>query len=212
MIDLYYLGTAISYILLLPACKKEIRVKRQLFDKRVMTLGCGWNPLDTSELALLGDLLFSRLVLIILSLLKHQKTIDHKTIFFFFIGVLILISCSWIPPPAEAVARRCYVKQVFLEILQNSQENICTRVSFLIKSHSWECSFIKKETLARDFLRTPFLTEHIRWLFLLPFSSCCCCWCLNFMLLLRKLLLLSSGWVNCLWKRKFLITSPENLG
>ena len=33
----------------------------------------------------------------------------------------------------EAVARRCSVKKVFLEILQNSQENTCARVSFLIK-------------------------------------------------------------------------------
>ena len=33
----------------------------------------------------------------------------------------------------EAVARRCSVKKVFLEISQNSQENTCARVSFLIK-------------------------------------------------------------------------------
>ena len=32
----------------------------------------------------------------------------------------------------EAVIQRCSVKQVFLEILQNSQANTCTRVSFLI--------------------------------------------------------------------------------
>ena len=32
---------------------------------------------------------------------------------------------------SEAVAQRCSVKQVFLEISQNSQENICARVSFL---------------------------------------------------------------------------------
>ena len=114
-----------------------------------MTLGCGWNPLDTSELALLRDLLFSRLVLIILSLLKHQKTIGHKTIFFFFIGVFILISCSWIPPRAEAVARRCSVKKVFLEILQNSQENNCARVSFLIKL--LVSNLIRKETLTQVF-------------------------------------------------------------
>ena len=31
------------------------------------------------------------------------------------------------------VARRCSVKKVFLEILQNSQENTYARVSFLIK-------------------------------------------------------------------------------
>ena len=33
----------------------------------------------------------------------------------------------------EAVAQRCSVKKVFLEISQNSQENNCARVSFLIK-------------------------------------------------------------------------------
>ena len=32
----------------------------------------------------------------------------------------------------EAVVQRCSVKKVFLEILQNSQENTCARVSFLI--------------------------------------------------------------------------------
>ena len=34
---------------------------------------------------------------------------------------------------AEAVTGRCSVKKVFLEIWQNSQENTCDRVSFLIK-------------------------------------------------------------------------------
>ena len=34
---------------------------------------------------------------------------------------------------AEAVAQRCSVKKMFLEISQNSQENTCARVSFLIK-------------------------------------------------------------------------------
>ena len=33
----------------------------------------------------------------------------------------------------EAVVQRCFVKNVFLEMLQNSQENTCARVSFLIK-------------------------------------------------------------------------------
>ena len=33
----------------------------------------------------------------------------------------------------EAVVRRCSVKKVFLEILQNSQENTCARISFLKK-------------------------------------------------------------------------------
>ena len=36
-------------------------------------------------------------------------------------------------PNIEAVVWRCSVKKVFLEISQNSQENTCVRVSFLIK-------------------------------------------------------------------------------
>ena len=32
----------------------------------------------------------------------------------------------------EAVAQKCSVKKVFLKISQNSQENICARVSFLM--------------------------------------------------------------------------------
>ena len=50
----------------------------------------------------------------------------------------------------EAVAQRCSMKKVLLEILQNSQENTCARASFLIKLQA--CSL---------FLRTPFLTEHL---------------------------------------------------
>ena len=34
---------------------------------------------------------------------------------------------------SETVAQRCSVKQVFKEMLQNSQENTCARVSFVIK-------------------------------------------------------------------------------
>ena len=33
----------------------------------------------------------------------------------------------------EAVVRRCSAKKVFLKVSQNSQENACARVSFLIK-------------------------------------------------------------------------------
>ena len=51
----------------------------------------------------------------------------------------------------EAVARKCSVKKVFLEISQNSQENSCARVSFLIKLHTSACNFIKKETLSQVF-------------------------------------------------------------
>ena len=40
---------------------------------------------------------------------------------------------------------------MFLEISQNSQENICARISFLIKLQAEACNFIKKETLAQLF-------------------------------------------------------------
>ena len=40
-------------------------------------------------------------------------------------------------------------KRLFLEILQNSQENTCAWVSFLIKLQV--CNFIKKETVAQVF-------------------------------------------------------------
>ena len=53
----------------------------------------------------------------------------------------------------EAVAQTCSVKKVFLEISQNSQENTCVGVSFLIKLHA--SNFIKKVNFAK-FLKTFF--------------------------------------------------------
>ena len=44
-----------------------------------------------------------------------------------------LASFAFLFYPAEAVAERCSVKKVLLEISQNSQENACAIVSFLIK-------------------------------------------------------------------------------
>ena len=65
----------------------------------------------------------------------------------------------------EAVIQRCSVKEVFLKILENSQEKLCTRVSFSIK---WQ---LKKRLWHRcfpmniaKFLRTHFFIEHVRWL------------------------------------------------
>ena len=43
------------------------------------------------------------------------------------------------------------MKKVFLNISQNSQENTCARVSFLIKLQARPCNFSKKETLAQVF-------------------------------------------------------------
>ena len=51
----------------------------------------------------------------------------------------------------EAVVQRCSVKKVFLEISQNSQKNICARVSF------FQLCEISK---------APFLAEHLWWLLL----------------------------------------------
>ena len=77
------------------------------------------------------------------------------------IRFLILITeCQiCISEETVAVVWRCFVKMVFVEISQNSQENTCARISFLIK-----LQLIKKEILAQVFscefceiLRTPFL-------------------------------------------------------
>ena len=44
----------------------------------------------------------------------------------------------------EAVTQKCSVKKLFLEISQNSQENTCPRVSFLIKLQASAHICIKK--------------------------------------------------------------------
>ena len=51
-----------------------------------------------------------------------------------------------------ATARGVLQEMVFLEISQNSQENIYARVSVLINNcRPKACNFIKKETLAQVF-------------------------------------------------------------
>ena len=69
----------------------------------------------------------------------------------------------------EAVAQTCSAKKVFLEISQNSQENTCASLYFnkvagltLSKQRLWQYFPV---TFAK-FLRTLFLTEHLRWLLL----------------------------------------------
>ena len=66
-----------------------------------------------------------------------------------------------------------FCKKVLLQISQNSQENICARVSLLIELQAQACNFIKNEALAQmfpvnfvQFLRTPFYIEHF-WCLLL---------------------------------------------
>ena len=50
---------------------------------------------------------------------------------------------------SEAATGDVLLKSVFLEILQNPQENTCARVSFLLKLQASSCNFIKKEALAQ---------------------------------------------------------------
>ena len=77
----------------------------------------------------------------------------------------------------EAAAWRCSVKKVFLEVSQNSQENTCARVSFFDKLADLRPAILLINRLWRrffpvnfaKFLRTLFLTEHLRWLLLKRF-------------------------------------------
>ena len=86
----------------------------------------------------------------------------------FFPGKVLYLSV--LKQRTEAVAQRCSLKKVLLEISQNSQENTCARVSFLMKLQVKTNNFIKKEIDTdvnfAKFLRTSFLTEHLRWLLL----------------------------------------------
>ena len=57
---------------------------------------------------------------------------------------------------------------MFLKISQNSQEDTCARVSFLIKLQAEACNFLKKETLAQVFscefyeiFKNTLFTEHL---------------------------------------------------
>ena len=58
-----------------------------------------------------------------------------------------------------------YAKKVFLEILQNSQENTCARVSFLIELQPWDLQLCQKRDsgtgvflwILWNFLKAPFL-------------------------------------------------------
>ena len=60
------------------------------------------------------------------------------------------------------------MKKGILEILQNSQENNCARVFFLVRLQAQTCNFIKKETLAQVFSyevckisKNTFFTKHV---------------------------------------------------
>ena len=85
---------------------------------------------------------------------------------------------------SEAVTWICSVQKLFLKISQNSQENICARISFfnktaglrpatLFKKTLWHrsfeaCNFIKKEILAQVFPRKFFKISKNNFLYRTP--------------------------------------------
>ena len=69
----------------------------------------------------------------------------------------------------NASTRGVLSEKVFLEALQNSQENTCTRVSALMKLQASNFNFITKEALAQIFSceiceisQNTFFTAHLR--------------------------------------------------
>ena len=78
-----------------------------------------------------------------ISLTLQNLTYDHKK--------TTHCNVSSLPESTEAVARRCSVKKVLLKISQNSQENNCVRIFFLIKLQAEAYNFIKKGTLTQVF-------------------------------------------------------------
>ena len=76
---------------------------------------------------------------------KYQSKLEWESI------CSPLISMSLRKLSLEAVVQRCSVKNVFLEISQNSQENRCARVSFLIKKNLINKIIKKEEALSHLF-------------------------------------------------------------
>ena len=65
---------------------------------------------------------------------KKCKNFSFFIIFFVILEMIEISICfNLLSCNTEAVAQRCFVRKVFLEIWQNSQESTCARVSFLIK-------------------------------------------------------------------------------
>ena len=97
-----------------------------------------------------------------ISLFSYQRSIA------LFTRVLSRVTAYYyyVTHASEAVVRSCSMKKTSLEILQNSQENACARVSFFKKRLWRSCYPVNFAKL----LRTSFLTEHLRWL-LLAFQS-----------------------------------------
>ena len=73
---------------------------------------------------------------------------------------------------SEAVYQRCSGKKGFLEIFQNSKEDTCVRVSFLIKLQALRPATLLKKRLWHScfpasfekFLKAPFIIKQLWWL------------------------------------------------
>ena len=87
-----------------------------------------------------------------------------------------LLCYQWYVSHIRSSHQRWSVKKVFLEMLQNSQESKCARVSvsFLIKLQAWGKKVLLKKRLWHKcfpvnfvkLLRTNFFIEHLWWLLL----------------------------------------------
>ena len=90
--------------------------------------------------------------------------------FFLYVFNLHMRFHFMISSSAEAVVRKCSVKKLFLKISQNSHENTCVRVSFLIKlqAETWRRCF---PVNFAKFLRAPFLQNTSGRLLLHQFRS-----------------------------------------
>ena len=108
----------------------------------------------------------------IVIIVTHSVLYTYHLLYFF-----IFINHNRYCLLSEAVARRCSMKKVFLEISQKlTGKNLYQ--SLFNKVPGTTCNFVKKETLTQvssceyaKFLRTPLFIEHLGWL-LLP--------CVNF--------------------------------
>ena len=78
------------------------------------------------------------------------------------------LSC-WVFHFVRSNHQRCSIKKLFLICSENSQENTCDKVSFLIKLQTWAYNVLKKRLWHTDFyvnfakpLRSPYL-QNTSW-------------------------------------------------
>ena len=100
-----------------------------------------------------------------------QVNIFRKKIFLIWKRFAKMLNGTFTFKKLKAIAWRCSVEKVSLEISQNSQENTCARVCFLVKLQAF---FIKKKRQCPRCLSVNF-ANFLRTLFLQN-TSCGCFW------------------------------------